>query len=331
MSYDRNIVKSYLMRGQQHFMTMKKSDGRIEVPRLLINEMRWGTIRWAFFYKTPDAILIYPSDEGNSDSLLGKIAVSSGRIRVPLNILNKVGFCGQSFAVAKENDHLLIRPYDCDRSEELDKFIDTLGLAQLRMLSNFIIGRPIDTDTEHLIGLQLTAKPIFLANKANTVFRAVGLPFRFFGFYLQKTQEILTSTNNCKKLLFHAIPGIRRDNNRSSIGYLIVNSTTYGSILAALQNSDQSGVDVELLFIYDPISDNPYRAYINPLSEVFNRDVNIARMLCSDPNSFVKQTFRQAVNSPSGVFPESPVLTDGNVQISTNLTRSLFFDATERY
>lgn len=316
---DREIVRSYLMRGQQHFMTLKKSDGRIEVPRLLINEMEWTSKRWAYFFRAPDAILIYPSNDGDPESFLGKVAVSAGRIRVPLNILNKIGFCGRAFAVSKENDHLSVQPYGWDRGEELDKFIDTLGPLQLRMLSNFILGKPVDSDTEQLTRPKLRANPIFLASKANTVFRAIGLPFRFYGIYVQETKEILISAGDHRERcpVFHAIPGIRRDNRGSTIGFLIVNSTTYGSIIAALQTARKTDPDVELLFIYDPISEGMYRAYVNPPSEVFNRDVDVARMVCSDADGFMSGgVFRRLASDPDKRYPEPPVLTDDNVCIS---------------
>jgi hypothetical protein len=307
-------------------MTVKKSDGRIEVPRLLIKEMGWEERGTAFFHRATDAIWLYTSYADSKEisagsELLGQIAVSSGRIRVPLNILNKMGFYGQSFAIAKENDHLSIQPYNCDRGEELDKFIDTLGPLQLRMLSNFICGKPVDTDTEHMVRPKLRANPIFLANKANTVFRAIGLPFRFHGLYIPETKEIVTSTNDNREYcsVFHGIPGIRRDSKGNVIGFLIVNDTTYGSILAALQNTGKRDADVEFLFMYDPMSDSKYKAYVNPPSSIFDCDLDIARTLCTDVNGFMNRIFRRLDNNPEKSHLEPPVFTDDNVRISFNI------------
>lgn len=317
---DRDIVRSYLLRGQQHFMTLKKSDGRIEVPRLLIGEMEWEEEKWAFFHKTPDAILIYTDDAGRPD-LLGKISISFGRIRVPLNILNRMGFHGQAFAVTREDDHLSVQPYNRDRGEELDRFVDTLGPLQLRMLSNFILGKPVDTETEQMVGPKLSARPIFLAEKSNMVFRAVGLPFQFRGLYIPETREIVVcdGEEGHGHSLFFCIPGVKRHRGENTIGYLIVNDTTYGDIVAALQNHllEKRG-DVELVFIYNQIFNDKYKAYVNPPSSVFRDDLDIARELCADIEGFMNRTFRRVDGDPHRQPCEVPVLTDDNVDIFTN-------------
>ena len=319
MNYsDRDIVRNYLMRGQQHFMTMKKSDGRIEIPRFLIGGTRWEEERWAFFYQAPDAILIYPSNISGPE-LLGKISISFGRIRVPSNILNKMGFYGESFTVTQEEGHFSVRPYNRDRGEELNMFVDTMGPLQLRMLSNFILGRPVDMDTDQMIPPKLRAAPIFLTYRSNMVFRAIGMPYQFNGLYIPETKEIVVYSEEGNYSAFRCIPGIKRHGGKNTVGYLIVNDTTYGSILAALQNHMQEKRgDVELVFIYNPMFDDKYRAFVNPPSDVFNNELDIARELCADITGFMNRNFRCVGGDLCRPPCDPPILTDDNVDIFTN-------------
>jgi hypothetical protein len=304
---DREIIKSYLLRGQDLYFS--KSDGRIEIPRALIS---WEDIAYVFIYKTHDALLIYPNERGTID-LIGKTIMSAGRIRIPLSFLNKAGLNGHVFSITKEDNHLLIRPYNPQRSEDLNKFLDTLSSTQTRMLSNFISGSSVDADMESSV--QAEPVPIFLSDK-NMIFRTIGLPFRFYGFYARELGgEILLYKTG---FTFYAIPGIKRIDGENTIGYLITNTTIYGNILAALEDSKvkKSNTTIELLFICNGCYD--IKTYINPLSNVFNKDIEIAKKLCSNSSDFINENFRELTTVMSVLPLEPPILTEKNVRLWKN-------------
>ena len=302
MFTDKEIIKSYLLRGQDLYFS--KSDGRIEVPRALIS---WEDVVYVFIYKTHDALLIYPNECGTTD-LVGKTIMSAGRIRIPLSFLNKAGFNGHVFSIAKEDNHLLIRPYNPQHSEDLNKFLDTLSSSQTNMLVSFISGPSINIESS----TSTQAKPIFLSDK-NMIFRTVGLPFRFYGFYARELGgEILLYKTG---FTFYAIPGIKRIDGENTIGYLITNTTTYGNILAVLEDSKvkKSNTTIELLFICNGCYD--IKTYINPLSNVFNKDIEIAKKLCSNSSDFINENFRELTTVMSVLPLEPPILTEKNVRL----------------
>lgn len=316
---DRTIVRDYLMRGQQHFITKKKGDGRIEIPRLVIAEMGWDQEEVHVFGwpGSGEAISVNRTADPGGGHYFGRIVISFGRIRIPLTMLNKAGFRGDLFSVGKEGrDRLVVRPYSHDRGEELDRFVDTLEPLQMRMLSNFILGRSVDTDAEQVASA--AAKPLFLVSRSNTVFKTIGPPFRFSGIYLFETGEIVDTTSNRMNVRGHtlyAVPGIRRANGNNDVGFLIVNDRTFGAIVGAVHNHGNTPPDVELLFMYDNRSDSMYRVFVHPPSDVFNDCIESARRLCADPGAFISGHFRKLVAEPAHLPEEPPVFTDANVLI----------------
>lgn len=307
----KDVLLDFLIT-ERGVISSPKSDGRIEIPQNIIKTMGWNKHKTIFVKKIPSGLLLTDKDINTN---MGKIVVSYGRVRIPFKILKSVGLNGKKINLTCEDGNVVIKASNTELRkniiELLDGFCDHCE-DRLKKVVNFILGNVEELTikkeefTPHknatFCGSPLIIKTpknnkkepcLFLLDKNELVFRPIGMPFRFPGYYLKLKNE-LTLYRNFENFtspnIFYLIPGIKVSTR--SIGFLLINEQIYGNIVY-IQGNEHTNFDRDLIFIYRPFSSAMYKVYRNPpLPNINENEINFAKQVCNDPKSFLEKIFR---------------------------------------
>lgn len=250
------------------------TDGRVEVPQFIIKAYNWDNQKEFFVYCKTGEILLYPEFLGESYDYAGKFKISNGRIRIPYGVIKNKP---KLLVCCATDNCIVLRP---DNGEaNIDGFINTLTESQINNLSNVLLGR-------------LDAKLLLLNEGKPNLFRLVGKPIVFSGYYIANEKKIYLTNNKAEN--FYLLPGILREGS-NKMGFLLIGEEVFGSIKYVFERQKIIERDnIELLFLYEKYKDGHFKVFTNPNSDFFNDDIETTKQVCSNPKKFLLEHFDQA-------------------------------------
>jgi hypothetical protein len=317
---------------------LPKGDGRLEIPQHVVKMLGWSRKKELFFSLRAGFLVV--SSRPQADTHIGKVAVNMGRARVPLNILKAAGMNGDALMlVITDGEEIVLRPFVVARDflkslvAQLDSNI-VASIAKILTVDRSVVydgQAPLIVEQSHAskfttsgdrkktdelspalpdIGEKSGEKDgpfLILPNISEcVVFRPVGLPFRFPGHWFHESCELVrmaffsTDATN-----FYLIPGIRRVKggrvgDKYRFGFLLLNTALYGRVSLIVRAAQ--GKSRDLILMYQPLMSDSFAVYTNPPEDIPEDVVKAAMDLCSDPEGFMKKTFREYDRNKDGGF-----------------------------
>jgi hypothetical protein len=228
-----------------------KSDGRIEIPQILIKQMGWEVDK-VFMCFMPREVLISKYRVSGQDVI---IKVADGRIRIPAGQLKKFDLLNKEWVINGAGDTIQARPII--NYGNVENFVNSLNEEQMKLASK-IFG--IDTKEEE-------PELIELDKNNPTIFKIINGPF----------------TNKEKYL----IPGIKISKEGNKIGFLIVENELFNIIRKKVVAHKRDFL--ELIFSYDAFALGEFVINIHPPIQIENELIIKAQKLCAEPGKFFER------------------------------------------
>lgn len=316
--------------GPQGTICHPKSDGRVEVPQLLIKQLGWknGTI---YIKSLIGEITIYKKDAKENADNIWEVGMRDGRIRIPNGLIKLANLSNKSVNMFICNEHIVVR--NSIRSNNALDFINSLDEKQTRLLyslfapefdidkvkidDNEIInqaGKQVIKDIEEQedkevmdsLGVDVDVPTLIMLDMTEpTVFRIVGGPFTFPAVYLEKKKQIVlaskgSSDHYIKQM--YIIPGIQIKRKALIYGFLLVQEETFEEIRHKILENKKDFPEIILFF--DSFTRGGFRVYINPPTDISNEYISNVQSICKEPLTFVKKMFEvEKRDDEVGRFP----------------------------
>lgn len=162
---------------------------------------------------------------------------------------------------------------------------------------------------------------LLLERHNQLIFRPVGMPCRFLGYFLGLKNELVLFRSYADTFqnpdMFYLIPGMKKissfehqdycSDRKLLTGFLLVNERTYGGIAYAQKDNKHLNHIRDLIFMYKPFSPSMYKVYKNPPCYDLNQDeIDNARLICKDPIDFINKIFRTIEQEDASLIITNP-------------------------
>lgn len=290
-----------------------KSDGRIEIPRTLVKLLEWENEEFIYveMVESTGNLLMHCNQK---TGLLprSKIKVSSGRVRVPLSIIKKVGTDRNQSVRLIPNlnlSSLIILP-NMRCSSEIKSILREIGSDLCKKLFDCLCNK------ETLLDKDDSYKPkLFLIDvKKPTVVRIIGLPFSFSAHWVTNENTgggtlvpHFLECSICKHRSpenIYIVPVIKKVDGQNLVGFLLVQEELRNKIANKISGKDPS--DFTLIIYYAPLQDGMCHVYNNPPEQISQEELKRAQEICNNPNKFIFDTFKH--DNQTGEPKRSPML-----------------------
>jgi hypothetical protein len=330
-------VLNYLI-VQHGTISYPKSDGRVEIPQLLIKQLGWDKNNIAYIKFFNNELLIYSKHIEDNSKNIWIIHITNGRIRIPASILKNTKLNNKTLCLTISGKNIVVRSKI--KFEKVQLFIDSLSNKQVELLCSVFIPEfeieKNNIDESEIINIvskqtvknkdqkfinsiqnvETTSTELIMLDMVQpTVFKVVGDPFTFPAIWLKKNKEIVRpsrsiSDNYIQQL--YIIPGIHVQKTDQRVGFLLVQEETFLNIKNKIVKNKKDFP--EIILWYDPFVSGNFKVYINPPTDFGIDKIKIAQDLCSNPIKFIKQSFR--IEEFDDETPEKfPVLVVQNIRL----------------
>lgn len=323
-------VTNYLI-GQQGTISHPKSDGRVEIPQLLIKKLGWDKKQTAYIKFYNDELLVYTKQIEDNSKNIWIYRITNGRIRIPVSVLRSANLNNKPLYLAIGGENIIIKSKT--KSEKIQSFISSLSPEQIKLLysvfipeynidnikidkpdlvdnihsdaiknmkneedSNFLISvQNVDKAIEERSSILEDFKPELILPDITqpTVFKIVGGPFTFPVIWSENCEELVLPSKGSSDEYIQQLYIIPGIR-------MLKKSMTIGFLL--VQESVFSNIREkvlnnkkdfpEIILWYDSFVDGNFKVYLNPSTDVDTNLIITAQNLCKEPLKFVEQNFR---------------------------------------
>ena len=285
-----------------------KSDGRIEIPKYMITTAGWDSYDKVYMSSDLQGNLYISSDSTFfSGGVTISVAVSHGRLRIPVGFLKRIGIHNRNLvAVYDMNSTLHLRPDNSESEEALVEFVNELNEKDAILLANILMGRAVLDNyipNMEIVRVSVNQKPLpeaemFLleANEQRSfMFRPIGNPYKFKCCWVDKVPH-LAYENNDNATMLYVIPGIKRikKNDGGTVpGFLIIDETTFGKICYVVKKKgDDTAIGKDLIFMFSPrVRIGSFKVFENPKEDLDPKIIEEAKQVCANPERFLSSNF----------------------------------------
>lgn len=266
-----------LLRNDFGVKLFPKSDGRITVPKKLSRLIEEETV-----YACYDDGIIFVS---NNPTLLSKdktmtIAVSGGRLRIPLSIIKLAELDDKELVAFYDGqDKIILRENNVSFLKKMLKIETSIRVAEVEISEEELLKSKINNKID---------KPdMFLLSKDEvTVFRPIGNPY-CFSLCWQNGKPLLAESDEDTATVY-AIAGFKRlANKQYFMGFLLIDEDVAGQIKVLIRG----GVKInkcDLIFIG---SHGKIKVSYSPNEKLDTNLINQVKLACSDPENFLLEHF----------------------------------------
>lgn len=308
-----------------------KSDGRVEVPQQFIKLMGWDKCD-TLYMSYENGAEFYISNDLQfhcEDPVQIEAAVSNGRVRVPAGFLRKIEMCDKPLSFVAGDELGVVRVNNSHNRFRIEEFISSLMPHDIEELALLVSGEGEGDEYEEIVHAaegksevkipfgEVARVPIkrphliLLQKVGSTVFRPVGNPYKFKGYWADKEIVFAKDASETDPTTLYLVPGIQRVKQEDGgflFGFLLLDEKMFGKIRDRVVRgpSRDTAIDVEMIFMYDCFTFGSFKIYENPPEALPEDILERAKSICSDPERFLLNTFK-VVDSPpeNGNSPES--------------------------
>lgn len=263
-----------------------KGDGRVEIPRSITFLMGWNRRKYVNVFWQPGSIyLTVGKDPGREQAkLIGRIAVSMDRVRVPMSYLRTADL-GNLPVVASpevgtlESGVVVVR-------QDLRPFRKKLG--------NMTIASAVRSQIEKEKAPWKDSPALFPSKSHPTVVRILGKPFMFYGVWTTKngskgSLRLAGVEDAASASSMFAVPVLRRKGKEWSPAWLMASPALYAAMGSAIKNRQAKPEDYDLIIWYQPASRLWFSVFSNPVEPLDEDLVRKGVEDCGDPRAAVKR------------------------------------------
>jgi hypothetical protein len=277
-----------------------KGDGRIEIPNAVVRLMGWRDKSKILIYRKPGCLVLSIDDCGVP---ISRVAVSMGRVRIPMSILKSVSMGRVSIIAAIDFPKSIVVRRNLEepsRLADLEVILGEIGEDACARLMGILDGNHQGVETRLAeVHQEQCAKPrLFLMDsKRPTIVRVVGPPFAFQAHWVTDGSlgKLVAHSDGCELCTLRAperlslVPVIRRAGGLQTPGFLLAQEELRSKM--ARQLSGRNPVDFDLILYFAPFQDGMCSVHKAPPEAIPEDLVKSAQEVCSDPDRFVAESF----------------------------------------
>lgn len=305
----KNIIRGCL--NTHGFSLLPKSDGRVEIPRKVIQLLPWKDVSEIYLFETYGGLVASLDPEYDTTNV-GKIIINQGRVRLSYGSLKKVGLdYRELIASINEDASLLIRSgfVGTVLYRAISEIPDEVALN----IANALMGQKFVNNKQEVTKEKAENYKLILPNtRKPIIFRPLCQPYRFAGCW--NDGEILIGGSSNTNSQFYLIGGLEQLGvGQTQPGYLLATDVLYDLLRAARVRAEKHRMlgNMEWIIKFDPSIREEFRIFNSPvLNTISNKK---GKQLNNNYSSFLFESFRNISELSGKVNISNPPLVINNI------------------